>query len=449
MKISSLVPLAVAVLILTGCTEMRVEGDAKVFQSSATGSILGTLLGLGLLVLGGASLLGSFWPDRKPRNAYEAKHGATPTSMRIGLGLFGFGMGFMGFFLTIISLLFSKSLHVTVYPDRVVMASTYSQAGGKEVVVPYSNLKSVELQEEFNIGRKRNHYLVFTLKDGNLIKQNAGNNERQALDTIQQTFADYKARPVVAEQPKPAAIPTKNEPKRPAAQPTASDTAASSEDAAAMIVGTLQTSPSPTTATAKPVAPGRPARPMTPGGKYQVKRYPVNIPVSAGYSIVGPSTPVQVGQKLQACFASNWEPVTVVEVNEDGTITCNWDNWKGFTYMMFREDLAIGQGTAIGSGGQSAIGVQPLPLPQPQTAPSRSQYALKRYLINIPVQPGYANVKADTEVKVGMKLGACYAGRWESVTVVELNSDGTITCNWDKWSGFTYKMMREDLIIKK
>jgi hypothetical protein len=30
---------------------------------------------------------------------------------------------------------------------------------------------------------------------------------------------------------------------------------------------------------------------------------------------------------------------------------------------------------------------------------------------------------------------------------VAINDDGTISCNWDKWQSFTYRMMREDLII--
>ena len=76
-----------------------------------------------------------------------------------------------------------------------------------------------------------------------------------------------------------------------------------------------------------------------------------------------------------------------------------------------------------------------------------TQYTLKRYKIDIPLPPGHSVLEADTRVTVGMKLGACYAGHWESVTVVAVNSDGTVTCSWDEWTGFTYKMMREDLTI--
>ncbi len=115
---------------------MRIEGDAKIFQSSAMGSIIGTLIGLGLLALGAASIVASFWPDRKPRNHTRPTRAARALSQRVGLAIFGGGMGFMGFVLTIMSLLFSNKLHVTIYPDRVEMASTFNQAG-KEVVVPF------------------------------------------------------------------------------------------------------------------------------------------------------------------------------------------------------------------------------------------------------------------------------------------------------------------------
>jgi hypothetical protein len=70
-------------------------------------------------------------------------------------------------------------------------------------------------------------------------------------------------------------------------------------------------------------------------------------------------------------------------------------------------------------------------------------------VISIPIPADRTLVAADTTVPIGTKLEACYAGRWEPVTVVAINDDGTITCNWDNYKAFTYKMMREDLIIDK
>jgi hypothetical protein len=49
----SLCSLAFVLLVVSGCTEMRVEGDAKIFQTSDTGIRIRTCVGLGLLGLGG------------------------------------------------------------------------------------------------------------------------------------------------------------------------------------------------------------------------------------------------------------------------------------------------------------------------------------------------------------------------------------------------------------
>lgn len=363
------------ILLLTGCTEMRIDGDAKVFQSSAVGLIIGTLIGICLMVLGALSIVGSFWPDRKPRNQYEASQGGTPTSTRVALAIFGGGMGFMGFFLTIFSLLFSNKLHVTVYPDRVAMVSTINRSGG-EVVVPFANLSSVEMKDEVIVGRKRINYLVFTLKDGKVIKQNAGNNERQALETIQQALAEFKKKPAPVEKPQVAAnakTPEKNGRAGDSSMPQ-SDSSSEDDPASALIVGTLQTT-SPRTATLPPTKPSTPTIPAT----VPPKSPPPPPPASSSLPNIPSTRP---------------------------------------------------------------------PRTTPSAGPS-TKYTLKRYNITIPLPEGYAPVKEDTNVNIGMKLGACYARRWESVTVVEVNSDGTITCSWDNWPGFIYKMVREDLTIPK
>ena len=379
-----LLTIAILLLVAAGCTEMKVEGDAKIFQTSAVGAMIGALLGLGLLILGGLSVLASFWPDRKPRNQYEAAEGGTPFSQRVGLAIFGAAMGFMGFFLTIISLIFPNSLHVTVYPDRVEMASTFNQARGKGVVVPFSKVKSVEIIDDPSFRRKRKNFLVFTLNDGSTIRQNAGNNEMQALDTLKRALADYQKR-APADKPKPiAAAPqgthqdvARNAPARNEATTTARAldnsgfgvnarleapaTKSTEASAADMVLGTLQnamsadaasgSSPSQPSSSsvasasanaAARIRPGSsPTAPSRDNDKYRLKRYVINIPIQAGYSLVRPDTEVKVGMKLAACYSGHWEPVTVVAINSDGTITCDWDLWPGFTYKMVREDLTI------------------------------------------------------------------------------------------------------------
>ncbi|WP_197355394.1 hypothetical protein [Aureliella helgolandensis] len=383
-----------------------IEGDAKVFQTSAVGTIIRTLLGLGLIGLGIVAIAGSILPDRKPKNRRAKPGEKLSVAQRVGLGLFGGMMGFIGLFLAAISLLFPNKLHVTVWPDRVEMASTYSQTGGKELVIPFAGLASVELREETNVVGRIKTYLVFTQKNGDVVKQGAGNNERQALIAIQQTLEAYQAEQPTSVEETATAVPHLPETvAKPAERPSMSR-----REAAANL--------------------GRPKAESKPK-EYSLKRYAINIPVPTDYSIVGPETVIEVGTKLKACYARKWSTVTVVATNDDGTITCNWDSFPTYTYKMMREDLIVANQNATEVAAKS-----------PST-----QYSLKRYKIDIPIPNGHALVAADTKVRVGMKLQACYAGRWEFVTVVAVNDDETITCNWDKWQSFTYKMLRQDLII--
>lgn len=406
----------VCLLVLSGCTEMRADGEAKVFQSSATGTVLRTLLGIGLVVVGALALVGSMAPDRKPRHRRARADEKLSTLQRVCLAGFGAAMGLMGLVLAGMAVLSPGKLHVTVYPDRVAMASTYSQTGGRETVIPFASLASVDLRDEPNpvVRRKNRSVLVFTLTNGKTVWQEAGNNERQALDTIRQALADYQAK-----HPSGGALPevaTGVAPPDPIASASAPSPAAGIERSRELpgTVGDGSTS-------------------VQPPRQYELKRYPITIPVPAGQTVVAPETVVQAGTKLQACSAGSWWTVTVVTTNDDGTITCNWDSFPSFTYRMLREDLTIASPGAPGSRGES---------------PSQ-QYRLKRYPIRIAVPATHAIVAADTVVTPGMKLGACYAGGWESVTVVAVNDDGTITCNWDKYQAFTYRMMREDLIIPR
>ena len=438
MRAMCLCLLAIMTATLAGCTEMRVEGDAKIFQSSAMGKLIQTVIGIALLGVGGVAIAGGTLPDKKPKKRSAKRVQSLTSGQRVSLIVFGGSMAFMGLFLAGASLIFPKKLHVTVYPDRVSMASTYSQTGGKERVIPFSSLASVELRDERNIVGKLKPYLVFTQHDGNVIRQEAGNNEKKAVETIRQALADFQtdSPPDVQENavaagsvPEMPASPVT----RPIERPTApADPAASSNFSVptpdATGVFSPVTSPQPTTASFP--ANGSAA---SASEQYSLKRYEITIPLPAGYSVVGPETDVAVGSKLKACYAGGWSSLTVVAINDDGTITCNWDSYRSYTYKMMREDLIVGK------EGESTMPSEVL----------AKQYSLKRYKISIPVPRGYAVVQPASEVKVGMKLGACYAGGWEFVTVVAINDDGTITCNWDNYPSFTYKMMREDLTMAK
>lgn len=417
--------LILITLALSGCTEMRVEGDAKVFQSSAMGSTIRIVAGLGLIGLGIVSVVGSLLPDRKPKNRSMKPSDGLSSGQRVGLAVFGGAMGFVGLFLAAISFLFPSKLHVTVYPDRVAMASTYSQTGGREVVVPFADLSTVELRDEPGIVGKMQTFLVFTQKNGNVIRQDAGNNERQALETIRQSLADYQK----------------------SAPSTNNSVAAATPKGSSEIRGSFS-EPSMNSGTSPQ---NNLARNQTTesANEYKLKRYAITAPIPAGYRLVGPTDSFPPRTKLKANWTTGWYYVTVVENNSDGTITCNWDDFPSYTYRMVREDL-------ITVDEKSTINTPPRTSPPPSAtfppavppAPTQ-QYSLKRYKITIPLPANHEIVTPTTEVEVGSKLQACYAGHWEYVTVVAVNEDGTITCNWDNWKSFTYKMMRDDLIIAK
>ncbi len=184
--------LAVFVLILPGCTEMRIEGDAKVFQSSAVGTVIQTLIGLGLIVLGILAFVGSILPDKKPKNRLAKPSERLTTGQRIGLAVFWRSDGVCWF----VSLCNIAPVPQQASRDRLSRPCrdgiSYSQTGGREVVVPFANLASVELRDEPNIVGKLRTVFVLTEKGGREIKQDAGNNERQAIETIQQALADYQ-----------------------------------------------------------------------------------------------------------------------------------------------------------------------------------------------------------------------------------------------------------------
>lgn len=404
---------------------MRVEGDAKVFQSSAVGSTIRIVAGLGLIGLGIVSVVGSLLPDRKPKNRRMKSSEGLSSGQRVGLGVFGGAMGFVGFFLAAISFLFPSKLHVTVYPDRVAMASTYSQTGGREVVVPFAGLSTVELRDEPSIIGKMQTFLVFTQKSSNVIKQDAGNNERQALETIRQSLAEYQKSAPPTDNNVAVAMPTgssASESSRPKREPSRNSSSSAQNNL----------SQTPTTPRVK---------------EYQLKRYAITAPLPQGYRLVESADAFEVGTKLKASWGTSWFFVTIVENNSDGTITCNWDDFSNFTYKMMREDLVTEGKTSTSimtsNSGSPPPAIFPPTVPQ---APSQ-EFNLKRYQITIPLPKNHSIVALNTEVEVGEKLQACYAKHWEYVTVVAINEDGTITCNWDNWKSFTYKMMRDDLII--
>ena len=76
-----------------------------------------------------------------------------------------------------------------------------------------------------------------------------------------------------------------------------------------------------------------------------VKRYPVTLPLPADTRRVDADMQLVPGLKLSACYAGSWCKVTIVHVNDDGTLRMNWDDYPAFTYDMAREDMIVDNDT--------------------------------------------------------------------------------------------------------
>ena len=390
--------LALVLLALSGCTEVRVEGDATIFQDSDTAVKIRTGVGLVLLGLGTLFAIGSFLPDKKPKNRALRPNEKTPLTTRLGVAVFGGAMGLVGLVLSTNSLFFPNKMHVTVYPDRVVMASTLSQTEDKrrEAVIPFAGLASVEIRDEkMLIGTKTEKKLVFTYKNGQEVKQNASNNEMQALETIRQALADYQngaSRGFGGDPPR-----------------VASTQRSGSSGTATLMTG-AGNAPAPKAATADPFV-------------SDAVQTPTPMPTPTPAPAASPATSVSVVPKTPQSAEIRMPSGEVVTLPSDFPVP---------------RRLATPPPTQPSSS-------------TPAAAPKSSgkEFALKRYVINVPLPPGHRLVGPSDAVEVGSKLKACYTGRWYLVTVVAVNNDGTISCNWDDWKAFTYKMLREDLVMAK
>lgn len=74
----------------------------------------------------------------------------------------------------------------------------------------------------------------------------------------------------------------------------------------------------------------------------------------------------------------------------------------------------------------------------------------KDYPVSIPVPTDSEFMPKNTKIKEGTKLQACWARKWNPITAISENGDGTINVHWDDFgSASDCSMLREELIIKK
>jgi hypothetical protein len=80
---------------------------------------------------------------------------------------------------------------------------------------------------------------------------------------------------------------------------------------------------------------------------------------------------------------------------------------------------------------------------------SKSKIRIKRYTVTIKVPRGAKFVPDDVTVERGTPLAACYATKWNPITAISENEDGSLHVHWDDYSdAFDCNMLRSELIIR-
>jgi ribosomal protein L7/L12 len=85
-------------------------------------------------------------------------------------------------------------------------------------------------------------------------------------------------------------------------------------------------------------------------------------------------------------------------------------------------------------------------LKQIETSASVSRRSTRSYPIEIPLPLDYTQVESKTPLKVGTRCQACWARKWNAVTVVRLLDTGDVEIQWDGWSSVDV-LSRDSLII--
>ncbi len=182
--------------------------------------------------------------------------------------------------------------------------------------------------------------------------------------------------------------------------------------------------------------------PASPTAKAR-KQYPVSIEIPNDSQLVPQDLKLKPGIPLQACYAGKWNPITALGENDDGTLEVRWDDYgAAFDCSMVRDELIIKK--------ELAQQLRTNPSSVKIAAPTVAAKPHKNYPVSITVPPDSELVPKNADLKPGTKLQACYAGKWNPMTFLSANSDGTLTVRWDDYGpSFDCSMVRNELIIKK
>lgn len=180
-------------------------------------------------------------------------------------------------------------------------------------------------------------------------------------------------------------------------------------------------------------------KPPSPGAKPR-KSYPVSVAVPSDSQFIPDNLTVKSGTPVQACWAGKWNPLTVISENSDGTLNFHWVKWGSSSdCSMVRSELIIHKKY-----------LDPNYVEEVTIAPVEPAKTLKQYAVSIPVPADSQFVPKDAKLAVGTKLQACWAGKWNPITMLSHTPDGNLNVRWDDFGpGFDCSMSRQQLIIKK
>ena len=141
---------------------------------------------------------------------------------------------------------------------------------------------------------------------------------------------------------------------------------------------------------------------------------------------------VTQGTRLEACFQNKWHPLTTLSENKDGSINVRWDTFGAkYDCSMTRNKLIIKKTflVKVSTGGTATLShaeaqKRGLVKDPPSAKP------LKSYPVSIDVPDHSQFIPEDAKLRPGTKLQACYAGKWNPITHLANNEDGSLTVRW-------------------
>ncbi len=169
---------------------------------------------------------------------------------------------------------------------------------------------------------------------------------------------------------------------------------------------------------------------------------------------VPPNAKLTSGTRLEACWSGKWNPITTLSENDDGSINVRWDAFGAdFDCSMVRGELIIRKEVLKQFGEFPVVPTSVATAPAVAANDSGSVDSIPKPLKSYPVTIGVPTdsqvVPADAKLKPGTRLQACWAGKWNPITLLSENRDGNLTVRWDDFgAAYDCSMIRKELILK-